>query len=147
MTMKTDLLIIGAGPYGLAMAIYAQQHGIKYQVVGEPMGFWQSHMPLGMRLRTHFDWGSEETLSAYLQHKRQNLDDHPVSLECFIDYIKYTSEEYKLSILSDHVERLDYENSLFSARLSSGAQIQAQYVLVATGCYDFKRIPACPLEI
>jgi len=142
MLLKTDLLIIGAGPYGLAMAMYAQKQGIRYQVVGKFMGFWQSHMPSGMRLRTGFDWGNEETLNAYLEYKGQHISDaHPVAIESFVDYIQYTHEVYKLSILPVFVERLDYNNPFFTARLSNGERIQAQQVLVATGYYDFKKIP------
>lgn len=34
MSKDTHLLIIGAGPFGLAMAAYAQRHNIDYLVVG-----------------------------------------------------------------------------------------------------------------
>ena len=55
MEQATDLLIIGAGPYGLAMAAYARHLGINHVVVGKPMDFWKVNMPAGMYLRTGSD--------------------------------------------------------------------------------------------
>lgn len=56
MPQHTELLIIGAGPFGLAMAAYASHHHMDYLVVGDPMSFWQTHMPQGMSLRSACDW-------------------------------------------------------------------------------------------
>ncbi|HJQ30074.1 MAG TPA: hypothetical protein VJ827_12090 [Rubrobacter sp.] len=46
----TPLLVIGAGPYGLATAAYARRVGIEPLVVGQPMAFWRDNMPSGMFL-------------------------------------------------------------------------------------------------
>ena len=48
MPRDVALLIIGAGPFGLAMAAYAQHLDIDYLVVGKPMDFWKSNMPKGL---------------------------------------------------------------------------------------------------
>ena len=48
---ETDLLIIGAGPFGLAVAAQASHLGIYHVVVGKPMEFWRRNMPTGMYLR------------------------------------------------------------------------------------------------
>jgi hypothetical protein len=53
---KTDLLIVGAAPYGLAMASHAQDLGVDHVVVGRPMEFWKANMPQGMYLRSARDW-------------------------------------------------------------------------------------------
>jgi 2-polyprenyl-6-methoxyphenol hydroxylase-like FAD-dependent oxidoreductase len=52
----TDLLIIGAGPFGLAMAAWARCEGLDHRVVGRPMAFWREHMPAGMTLRPGRGW-------------------------------------------------------------------------------------------
>jgi cation diffusion facilitator CzcD-associated flavoprotein CzcO len=49
---KKQLLIIGAGPYGLATAAYAKYRGLDFLLLGKLMGFWKHHMPKGMFLRT-----------------------------------------------------------------------------------------------
>jgi FAD-dependent urate hydroxylase len=51
MTLRTDLLVIGAGPYAYAAAAFARDHGIDTHMVGRPMSFWREQMPAGMYLR------------------------------------------------------------------------------------------------
>ena len=40
---RTNLLIVGAGPFGLAIAAYARHLGIEHLIVGKPMGFWKAN--------------------------------------------------------------------------------------------------------
>jgi thioredoxin reductase len=52
MEQATDLLIIGAGPYGLAKAAYARHLGINHVVVGKPVDFWKVNMPASNQRET-----------------------------------------------------------------------------------------------
>ncbi len=76
--IHTPLLVIGAGPYGLATAACAKRAGIEELVIGEPMAFWRENMPSGMMLRSGADWhldaAGENTFMAYL--KERGLDPH-----------------------------------------------------------------------
>ncbi|HMD86850.1 MAG TPA: hypothetical protein VKO18_19340 [Terriglobia bacterium] len=57
MPMPTkQLLIIGAGPHGLAVAGYAKHLGIDFAMSGKPMEFWRNQMPKGMLLRSGGTW-------------------------------------------------------------------------------------------
>ena len=47
---QTDIAIIGAGPYGLALAMHLLRVQMEVRVFGTPMSFWRS-MPMGMLLR------------------------------------------------------------------------------------------------
>ena len=47
-----NVLVVGAGPYGLAAAAHLRSAGIESHVLGRPMEFWQCHMPRGMLLRS-----------------------------------------------------------------------------------------------
>ena len=44
---STDLLIVGAGPFGLALAAEAGHQGVPHHVVGRPMSFWQQQIFAG----------------------------------------------------------------------------------------------------
>jgi FAD-dependent urate hydroxylase len=89
MTKDTNLLIIGAGPCGLAMAAYAQRHDIDYLMVGKVMEFWKSNMPKGFILRSACDWHLDptgvHTIEKYLQTKSLTPEDvEPLSLEFYL---------------------------------------------------------------
>jgi FAD-dependent urate hydroxylase len=86
-----DLLVVGAGPYGLAAAAAARDRGLDVTVVGRPMGFWREHMPAGMYLRSGPDWhldpAGEHTLERYLELRGiPPADVDPLPLELFLDY-------------------------------------------------------------
>jgi cation diffusion facilitator CzcD-associated flavoprotein CzcO len=67
------LLIVGAGPFGLAMSAYAGRCNIEHAVVGHTMEFWKLNMPKGMYLRSGCDWHydpfNEDTIERYLETK------------------------------------------------------------------------------
>ena len=67
-----DVTIVGAGPYGLSAAAHLRTvKGLEVRVFGEPMSFWERHMPVGMRLRSNWtathiaDSNRALTLEAY----------------------------------------------------------------------------------
>jgi 2-polyprenyl-6-methoxyphenol hydroxylase-like FAD-dependent oxidoreductase len=42
-----DVVIIGAGPYGLSLASYLRHAGVERRIFGVPMEAWRQ-MPVGM---------------------------------------------------------------------------------------------------
>jgi cation diffusion facilitator CzcD-associated flavoprotein CzcO len=44
--------VIGAGPHGLAATAHLRAAGLDVRMFGEPLEFWQRHMPAGMLLRS-----------------------------------------------------------------------------------------------
>ena len=52
-----DLLVVGAGPYGLSIASHAMSAGLTLGVLGRPMASWRDHMPSGMFLKSE-PWAS-----------------------------------------------------------------------------------------
>jgi len=49
---KCDVVIIGAGPYGLSIAAHLKALGVDFRIFGSPMRTWLGHMPKGMRLKS-----------------------------------------------------------------------------------------------
>lgn len=146
MAEHTELLIIGAGPYGLAAAAYARHRGIDTRIVGKPMGFWQAHMPRGMLLRSDCEWHIDalgrHTIHAYLAAKGLLPGDvEPLSRDFFLDYVTWFMEQRALEVSEALVTRLDGEGAAFRAELDSGHTIIADNVVVAVGFGYFAHVP------
>ena len=83
--MDFEVAIIGAGPYGLSSATYLKDKGISAAVFGEPMSFWQEHMPMGMYLRSNWiasfiaDPHEKRTLNHFRTESGRNFKQPKVS--------------------------------------------------------------------
>src|SRR5215469_3277721 len=87
-----DVAIVGAGPYGLSAAAHLKAaNGLDIRVFGEPMSFWDRHMPKSMLLRSPLpgshlsDPRQDLTLQGY-QASTGNAITSPLPLLRFIDY-------------------------------------------------------------
>ena len=147
---SVELLIVGAGPFGLAMAAQAQQDGLNYLVVGKPMAFWRSHMPAGMYLRSACDWhldpANVHTIEAFLATRGQTpADAQPLALDFYLAYTRWFQEQKGLAIepaLVDRLDRLDRVEGGFRAQMENGETIAAANVALALGFANFVHIPA-----
>jgi FAD-dependent urate hydroxylase len=140
------LLVIGAGPYGLATAAYAKRAGIEQIVVGKPMAFWRENMPAGMFLRSGPDWHLDaagvHTFMAYLDEcgiDPSEVDPIPVAL--FLDYVDWFEERAEIDVLPDLVRDLSKPNGRFEATLENGRRISADAVVAAPGISHSTVIP------
>jgi 2-polyprenyl-6-methoxyphenol hydroxylase-like FAD-dependent oxidoreductase len=89
--METDVLIIGAGPFGLAVAAQAAHDHVEHLIAGKAMGFWRENMPKGMFLRSACDWHLDpvnvHTIEAFLSTIEQTPKDvEPLSLDFYLSY-------------------------------------------------------------
>jgi len=146
--IKTDVLIIGAGPFGLSVAAHASQLGIDHLIVGKPMEFWRKNMPKGMFLRSACDWhlyaDDAPTTESYLARFGKTATDvEPLSLEFYHGYVEWFQKEKGIEPLAQYVERLDYDPKArsFHAVLETKSEIAASRVVLAPGFRYFPNIP------
>jgi thioredoxin reductase len=142
----TPLLVIGAGPYGLATAACARRAGIEELVVGEPMAFWRENMPAGMFLRSGADWHLDAagvyTFMAFLKERGIDPSDvNPIPVALFLGYTEWFEEKAGVNVLPDLVRDLSKTDTHFEATLESGQRVTADAVVAAPGISHFTNIP------
>jgi thioredoxin reductase len=152
MVRDTNFLIIGAGPFGLGMAAYAQHLNIDYLVVGKPMEFWKSNMPKDLILRSTCDWHLDpvgiHTIENYLQTRAQSAKEvEPLSLEFYLGYADWFQQQKQFNLLPAYVERLNRLDGGFEATIEDGRTFRAKNVLLAVGFGYFKNVPSDLAEI
>ncbi len=144
--MDFDVTIVGAGPYGLSGANYLKNRGVGVAIFGDPMSFWQNHMPAGMFLRSN--WmashisapGNKLTLDEYkaetgLQFKQ------PIPLQNFVEYGKWYQQKAVPELRRCQVTGVEKNKTGFSVALSSGELVKSKRVIVATGIAPFPWMP------
>lgn len=142
----TTLLIVGAGPFGLAMAAHARALGIAHVVVGRSMSFWREHMPEGMVLRSgcewHLDPGERDTIVRFLATRGQTpADAEPLALETYLAYAAWFESAQGIRPRPRCVDRLDERDGRFDATLNDGTRLTATSVLLALGFGPFAHVP------
>jgi cation diffusion facilitator CzcD-associated flavoprotein CzcO len=143
---STELLVIGAGPYGLAVSAHARNQGIGTVTLGTPMGFWRDHMPAGMFLRSGPDWhldvAREHTFEAYLAERGVTAADvDPIPISVYLDYADWFAAAKALAVDDVRVERLRRDDGRFVAELDDGGRIEADAVVTAPGIAGFAALP------
>jgi thioredoxin reductase len=150
----TQILIIGAGPYGLALAADLKRRGLDFLLVGSQMSFWREQMPKGMFLRSDWEWHYDTagilTIDAFLDERKMTRDDiTPFPLDIYLDYVGWFTERSKVEAEPFVVQRLDRdeESGRFVAIDPNGRSITARNVVIAIGVSKFSLVPKGVKEI
>ncbi len=145
--MNTDLLIIGAGPFGLAVAAQAAHDGIEHLIVGKPMEFWRRNMPKGMLLRSACDWHLDplnvHTIESFLRTQgKVPREVEPLSLDFYLSYADWFQQQKNIQPSPVYLEQVDRsDNGHFVATTRDGDAINARRVVLAPGFKHFAHVP------
>jgi len=146
LTTETDLLIIGAGPFGITLAAQATHDRIDHIIVGKSMEFWRENMPRGMFLRSACDWHLDplnvHTLEAYLKSQDKTPRDVlPLSLDFYLSYAAWFQQQKNIHPTPVYIQRLDVANQHFVATTVEADVIKARRVVLAPGFKHFAHVP------
>ncbi len=146
MPERTDLLVVGAGPYAYSAAAFARDNGIDTHVVGHPMAFWREQMPADMFLRSgpdwHLDGSGGYTFEAFFEDRGLRPEEFdPVPIAVFLDYTEWFRDRTSLEVDERMVTDLTTPNGSFLATLDDGSSIIAEKVLAVPGIRHFVNLP------
>jgi cation diffusion facilitator CzcD-associated flavoprotein CzcO len=148
-------VVIGAGPYGLAVAAHLRGRDVPVRVFGDPMASWRDQMPPGMFLKSTPDASSVSapapgyTLADYCrQAGREPLGrDEPVPIDLFIRYGQWFQHELVPDVEPNRVTDVRRLNGQgegvegLAVTLDTGEEIRTGVVVVASGLSNFPYVP------
>ena len=137
-----QIVILGAGPYGLSAAAYLRAAGKEVCVFGRPMSFWQGQMPRGMCLRSN--WGAshiadprgELTLDEYCRQNGNHVS-KPIPLSRFVDYGQWYQRRVVPDLDARIIRTIEPDDKGFKITLSDGGALTSKRVVVAAGIQPF----------
>ena len=137
-TAHYDVVVMGAGPYGLAAAAHLLGRGLKVAVFGKPLNLWHENMPQGMLLRSYWwatnisDPHKKYDLEHYFKAEGQHPGD-PFPIETFIDYGMWFQKHAIPDVDETYADVIEPKGHEYELRLVDGRVVKSQAVVMAPG--------------
>jgi thioredoxin reductase len=142
-----EVAIIGAGPYGLAVAAHLRAANVPIRIFGDAMAFWRENMPEGMKLRspwiaTHIaEPRAQLTLDEYFAAAGLEIP-KLLPVERFIDYGLWFQQRVAPDLDGRKITRVEPCERGFRLSLEDGDTLIARRVVMATGLRGHEYRPA-----
>ena len=151
-TQRVGTVVIGAGPYGLAVATHLTERGVEHRAFGTPMGGWLEHMPIGMFLKStaldssigspHQKMGiGDWCAAAGVEPYDKDGAEIPIPVADFIEYGRWFQEREVSELEQEQVAGITRVASGFEVELTSGERFWSATVVVAVGTAPFAYVP------
>ncbi len=144
-----DVVVVGAGPYGLSVAAHVRAAGLGTRIFGMPMAAWTRQMPAGMLLKS-------EPAASHLSDPAGNcgydaycrINDlpysygDPIPVERFAAYGRWFGEQAVGEVEQRLVSHISPSPKGFRVTIDDGEVLHARSVVMATGTAPFAYSPA-----
>jgi FAD-dependent urate hydroxylase len=150
--VETKVLIIGAGPYGVALGLELHRLNVPAVVVGQPFELWRHHTSDRSRLRsdlhssTVFSVDGRFDLRRYLEQtfggeRAEQLAAERLPIPLFREYLGWVEQQLPFFIRREAIVDVRREGALYVATSGAGTTLTASSVVVATGLGGFAHLP------
>lgn len=137
MLESTDVVIVGAGPYGLSLSAHLRSRGVRFRTFGMTMKFWRD-LPVGVNLKSpafSTNIFVPKGGPSFDEWCRQNdLEDfEPCTMQSFAAYGKDMQKQFVPQVEEVLVTKIAKTKEGFEVSLASGASVATRQVVIATG--------------
>ncbi|HEY7420130.1 MAG TPA: NAD(P)-binding domain-containing protein [Ktedonobacteraceae bacterium] len=146
-TVQYDAVVVGAGPYGLAVTTHLRGKRLRTAIFGKPLELWRENMPDGMCLRSHW-WAThisdperKYSFTRFFAQSSKYKACYPVPIEAFIEYGLWFQKNAVPDVDETYVSRIERRNNQFVLTLEDGRVVQAPIVVMALGLFYFAYWP------
>ena len=145
-----EVVVIGAGPYGLSVAAHLRQRRVPFRIFGKTMSMWRDHTPIGMTLKSD---GFASNLSAPGEgytlerffHDVGRTDYAHIGFRVRAETLTEYGQAFQRRCVGevDEAEVVDIARAGkdFTLTLDTGEQVSARKVVVATGLLSLRHVP------
>lgn len=147
MQLVYDVVVVGAGPYGLSTAAHLRGRGLHVGVFGRPLAMWRDQMPRGMLLRSHW-WATNlsDPSDAYTFARffsESGLEgSYPLPIETFVRYGLWFQQRAVPAVDETYVSTIGRRGGRFVVVLEDGREVESQAVVMAIGLRYYAHRPA-----
>ena len=147
---RTEVAIVGAGPYGLSIAAHLRNAGVPFRIVGRAMETWLKQMPEGMLLKSDgFASDLSDPNGTFRLHhycSEKELTYHatrvPVKLSTFANYGVEFQQRMVPELEDAKLVELRRGDGEFVLKLDNGDSFIARRVVLAVGISHYAHVPS-----
>lgn len=142
MKATADVVVVGAGPYGLSAAAHLNACGLNVRVFGETMSFWDRNMPEGMCLRSPWeasqlsDPARSLTIDAFQTATGVHVS-RPVPIGHFVAYGRWFQSRAVPNLEQRKVVEIEKDTAGFRVILADAEVIRCGRIVIAGGISPF----------